>query len=43
MIKGRIIEVQFYEETKSKGSDKLSLQFPVFRGLREDKLEPSYD
>lgn len=43
MIKGRIIEVQYFEETKSKNSDKLSIQFPVFKRVRDDKTEPSYN
>lgn len=43
LIKGRIIEVQYFEETKNKYDNKLSLQFPVFKGVRYDKTEPSYN
>lgn len=43
LIIGKIIEVQYFEETKNKVDDKLSLQFPVFKGIRDDKTEPSYN
>lgn len=43
LIIGRIIEVQYFEETKTKAGDKKSLQFPVFKGVRYDKTEPSYN
>lgn len=39
---GRIIEVQFFEESKNQDGG-LSLRFPVFKGLRLDKTKPSYN
>lgn len=41
-IIGKIIEVQAFEESKDKQGN-LSLRFPVFRQIREDKEEVSYD
>lgn len=41
-IIGKIIEVQAFEETKDKQGN-LSLRFPVFKRVRDDKEEPSYD
>lgn len=40
-IIGKIIKVQYFEETEDKNGNK-SLRFPVFLGIREDKTEPSY-
>ncbi|HSQ87981.1 hypothetical protein [Romboutsia sp.] len=37
---GKIVEVQFFEETKNKDK-KQSLRFPVYIHLRADKTEPS--
>lgn len=39
---GRVCEVQFFEETKNQNDDKLSLRFPVFKGIREMGKEVSY-
>lgn len=41
-IIGKIITVQAFEETKDQNGN-LSLRFPVFKGVREDKEEESYD
>lgn len=41
-IIGKIIEVQTFEETKDKQGN-LSLRFPVFKRIRLDKGEESYD
>lgn len=38
----RIAEVQYFEETKNKEGG-LSLRFPVWKHIREDKTEPSYN
>lgn len=38
----KIIEVQFFEETKNKNGN-ISLRFPVFKCIREDKDKPSYN
>lgn len=39
---GKICEVQYFEETKNKDGG-VSLRFPVFKHLRTDKTEPSYN
>jgi DNA ligase-1 len=36
-ICGKIIEVQFFEETKDEKTGQPSLRFPVFKGIRHDK------
>ena len=41
-IIGKIIEIQCFEETKDKQGN-LSLRFPVFKRVRDDKEEESYD
>ena len=38
---GKIIEVQYFEITKSQGREGLSLRHPVFLGIREDKISTS--
>lgn len=40
---GKIVTVQYFEETTNKKDDSLSLRFPVFKGIRADKTEPSYN
>lgn len=40
---GKIITVKYKEETTDKKTKLLSLQFPTFVMLREDKTEPSYE
>ena len=37
-----IVEIQYFEESKNQDG-KLSLRFPVFKKLRTDKTEPSYN
>ena len=39
---GRVCEVQYFEETKNQNNDKLSLRFPVFKGVRGIGKEVSY-
>lgn len=39
---GRVIEVQYFEESKNKDDDSLSLRFPVFKCIRELGKEVSY-
>lgn len=41
-IIGKIIQVQYFEETED-SSGKKSLRFPVFKRIRTDKTEPSYN
>ena len=36
-ICGKIIEVQFFEESQDEKTGQLSLRFPVFKGIRDDK------
>ena len=38
---GKIAEISYFEETHDKEGN-LSLRFPVFKWIREDKTEPSY-
>jgi len=40
---GRVIEVKYKEESSDKKTGLLSLQFPIFMGLREEGKEVSYD
>lgn len=40
---GAIVTVQYFEETTNKKDSSLSLRFPVYKGLRTDKTEPSYN
>lgn len=41
-IIGRVVEVQYFEETKDQNGN-LSLRFPVFKGLREEGKGVSYE
>ncbi|NFH40772.1 RNA ligase family protein [Clostridium sporogenes] len=38
---GKIMEVQYFEETKNQNGG-ISLRFPVYKCIRNDKIEPSY-
>lgn len=40
---GKIVEINYTEESKNKNNDLISLRFPRFKGLRPDKTEPSYN
>lgn len=40
---GKIVEIQYFEESTNKKDDSLSLRFPIFKGFRDDKDEVSYD
>ena len=42
-IINQIVEIQYFEESKDKKTDNLSLRFPVFKRVRDDKDEVSYD
>jgi len=39
---GKIVEIQYFEESKN-AQGGISLRFPVFKKLRTDKTEPSYN
>lgn len=39
LIVGKVIEVQYFEETTNQKDNGLSLRFPTFKGIREDKDE----
>ncbi|MCL2044764.1 MAG: hypothetical protein FWG88_00065 [Oscillospiraceae bacterium] len=41
-LPGRVIEVQYKEESSDKKTGLLSLQFPIFKSLREEGKEVSY-
>ena len=43
LIQDKIVEIQYFEESKDKKTDELSLRFPVFKRLRDDKDEESYN
>lgn len=38
---GKIVEIQYFRESKNDNGG-LSVSFPVYQGVREDKTEPSY-
>ena len=42
MIVGSIVEIQYFEETTNEKGE-VSLRFPVFKRLRDDKNEESYE
>ena len=39
----QIVEIQYFEESKDKKTNNLSLRFPVFKRVRDDKDKVSYD
>ena len=39
---GRVVEIQYFEESKNQDGG-ISLRFPIFKALRIDKTEPSYN
>ena len=39
---GKIVEIQYFEESKNQDGG-ISMRFPVFKKLRNDKSEPSYN
>ena len=39
----QLVEIQYFEESKDKKTNNLSLRFPVFKRVRDDKDEVSYD
>ena len=39
---GKIVEIQYFEESKNQDGG-ISMRFPVFKKLRTDKKEPSYN
>jgi DNA ligase-1 len=42
-VLGKIVEIQYFEEsTNNKNKDEVSLRFPVFKSIRDDKDEVSY-
>ncbi|HDR8453962.1 TPA: hypothetical protein QC364_000754 [Bacillus cereus] len=41
MVMDKIVEVQYFKESEDQYGN-LSLRFPVFKTIREDKTEPSY-
>lgn len=43
LIVGKIVEIQYFETTTNQKSEGESLRFPVFKGLRLDKSEPSIE
>ena len=43
LIQDKLVEIQYFEESKDKKTGDLSLRFPVFKRIRDDKTEVSYD
>jgi DNA ligase-1 len=43
LLEDQIVEIQYFEETKDKKTNEVSLRFPVFLRIRDDKDEVSYD
>ncbi len=41
-IINQLVEIQYFEESKDKKTGNLSLRFPVFKRVRDDKTEESY-
>ncbi len=41
-IIGKIVEVQYFEESQNEDGE-ISIRFPVFKTIRTDKTEPSYN
>lgn len=39
---GKIVEVQFFEESSNSKTNEISLRFPIFKCVRDDKQEESY-
>ena len=37
LIIGKVIEVQYFEETENQKDDGISLRFPTYKQVREDK------
>ena len=42
-ILGKLVEVQYFEVSKDNKTGLESLRFPIFKGIREDKGEVSFD
>ena len=40
---GKIVTVQYFEESKNSKTGLVSLRFPVFKQIRDDKTEESYN
>lgn len=42
-IVGKIVDIQYFEETTNQENDDISMRFATFKGIRQDKTEPSYE
>lgn len=43
LIVGKIVDIQYFEETTNQENDDISMRFATFKGIREDKDEESYE
>ena len=43
LIVGKIVDIQYFEETTNQENDDISMRFATFKGIREDKNEESYE
>lgn len=43
LIVGKIVDIQYFEETTNQENDEISMRFATFKGIREDKTEESYE
>ena len=43
LIIGKIVDIQYFEETTNQENDDISMRFATYKGIREDKDEESYE
>jgi DNA ligase-1 len=43
LIVGKIVDIQYFEETTNQENDDISMRFATFKGIRDDKNEESYE
>lgn len=43
LIVGKIVDIQYFEETTNQTDDEISMRFATYKGIREDKDEESYE
>ena len=43
LIIGKIVDIQYFEETTNQENDEISMRFATFKSIRDDKDEESYE